>query len=517
MNPPINATNATASIEDLPPEMINELFRHLHPRDLVTCSMVNKRWHSIYTDFRSVDSLVEQDPYGHIAHRWYHSGQRIEEKELCDSKLFSRLLDRPLLSNLKRLTISAEWWSKFDLNKLNLFRQLVHLQIGNSLCVFSMEKNEKVILNLPKLEVLALWVNSELRSLVVDCPMLSVLIDEFHEETFELKHPETIRKLRGWWSGSELAPFKNVECLDTLNFQAITRDTLLRLPKLKELRYGNYLGYSFPYGLEVNGKLDKEKRDLAAFLDDVKALKGSDFKFIYAGFPLTKTMLDQIDFGVEIEGGKEMVSLEYIYTKNYHLFDGLDFDGFIDYNHLLENFSGHLPSCFFRKFTSISCLLVGEPVADADQLLWFLKSLGSVRRLRLEYTGLDQPFFDQLPASASLLTNLEVYEGYAKPEVDFNFISKLPYLVNCWFSQKNLSIKSLTVLVRLTFGKLTGASFHFGNDYQHSICKDQDAKWFTIEGDDYSSQTERDNPEQIFKWLEKIQKSEGSPSDRRRK
>ena len=147
MNSPTNAT-PTTSIEDLPPEMIDELFRHLHPRDLVTCSMVNKRWHSIYTDFRSVESLIELDSLGFIAHRWYHSGQRIEEKELCDSKLFLRLFDRPLLSNLKRLAICHLGYLKFDLNNLNLnlFRELIHLQIGNLDWGSYIWSKEKVVL-----------------------------------------------------------------------------------------------------------------------------------------------------------------------------------------------------------------------------------------------------------------------------------------------------------------------------------------------------------------------------------
>ena len=240
MNQPTNASNTRnttpiTSMEDLPWEMISELFGHLHPRDLVTCSLVNKRWHSIYTDFRSVDSLIELNPYGHLAHRWHHSGERIEEKELCDSKLLLRLFDRPLLSNLKRLVIFAETWPKFDLNKLNQFRQLVHLEIGNSDSDFFIESNEKVVLSLPKLEVLGLWIHSdEPRSLVVDCPVLSVFIYHgYFKETVELKHPETIKKLRGWMSGSELVLFKNVECFDALSFQAISRDTLLLLPKLK--------------------------------------------------------------------------------------------------------------------------------------------------------------------------------------------------------------------------------------------------------------------------------------------
>ena len=212
------------------------------------------------------------------------------------------------------------------------------------------------------------------------------------------------------------------------------------------------------------------------------------------------------------------MSVEYIYTKNYHLFDGLDFRGSIDYNRLLENFSGQLPSCFFRKFTSISELRAKGPVVDADHLLWFLKSLGSVRRLNLDYTGLGQAFFDQLPTSAPLLTNLEVWEHYAKPEVDFNFIAKFSYLRNFDFSQKNLSIKSLMLLVRLNFGKSASGTFKFGSDYHCAIGKNiSPTKWCTFRNLDWNSRTEREDPEQVVKWLRKIWKREGSCANRQRR
>ena len=44
MSSPAKPTEPATSIEDLPPEMIFELFKYLHVEDLAICSMVNKRW-----------------------------------------------------------------------------------------------------------------------------------------------------------------------------------------------------------------------------------------------------------------------------------------------------------------------------------------------------------------------------------------------------------------------------------------------------------------------------------------
>ena len=49
-----------------------------------------------------------------------------------------------------------------------------------------------------------------------------------------VKQPETIRKLETSMVNGELAPFRNVECLVTRQFEAIRKATLQSLPKLKE-------------------------------------------------------------------------------------------------------------------------------------------------------------------------------------------------------------------------------------------------------------------------------------------
>ena len=138
-----------ATIEDLPAEMICELFQYLKPKDLVTCSMVNKRWH--YADFklsRLVVVIGEDFRQYHLS-KWHYSERKIEENEPLHLETLSGLTE-PLLSNLKYLALCSGS-PEFDLNNLNAFRQLVHLE-------FSMKyefAREAVHWNLPRLEVLA--------------------------------------------------------------------------------------------------------------------------------------------------------------------------------------------------------------------------------------------------------------------------------------------------------------------------------------------------------------------------
>ena len=161
--------SSPATVDDLALEMLCELFKHLNPRNLAACSMVNKRWHSAYSSFRVhrlaiIDHFNRKCLFRHLD-KWYYSRRNFEVKELCPPDNFSRLVFKPLLSNLKHLALSYSYGQcQFtDLNKLNVFGQLKHLEININL------GGKKVNLNLPRLELLA--VHCKNRGLLsIDCP-----------------------------------------------------------------------------------------------------------------------------------------------------------------------------------------------------------------------------------------------------------------------------------------------------------------------------------------------------------
>ena len=199
------------------------------------------------------------------------------------------------------------------------------------------------------------------------------------------------------------------------------------------------------------------KRTLSEFLGEAKKLRGSDFKFTFAGLQLTNMNVDQIDFGVQIdEYGHNSVCNEYMYMKNYHLIEpgALQFVEVVNYTHLLSHVTGEFPRCFSQKFTGIEMVWATAEVPDAGHLLWFLKSMKSVRTLALEKTGLSQEFYDQLPASARSLTSLDLKEGHWENELqlDFDFIRRLPGL-SCLDIDPPPGPKSLSSLVR-SLGRL---------------------------------------------------------------
>ena len=492
-------TSTTTCIEDLPWEMISELFKNLPPEDLVACSMVNKRWHSVYSNIK-LHSLVVTN-YGDTF-RWYYSNRPIKEAERCGLSMFLRLLEKPLLSNFNHLVLSGSF--EFVLNDLNQFQQLVHLEIGVASPV------EKVHLTLPRLKVLAIHYWDPRCSLTIDAPQLSTLLYE-DVGPWEVKHPETIRMLETEMVDAKLATFKSVDCLVIRQFKAINKSILLTLPKLRELRYDRDIEFVFDveYRREA-GTSHRIKRTLNDFLDEAKRLRGSDFRFTFAGLQLTNVNVDKIDFEVQVhkKTRTEYVHNEYVYMKNYHLIepDALHYIRKVDYTDLLGHATGGLPCCFSKKFTGIEDVYATDEVQNPDHFLRFLESLGFLRKLILENTGLGQEFFDQLPASARSLISLTLRDEHCEDELqlNFDFIGRLSSL--SWLDIRPvLSFESLTSLVR-SLGRWKEAQFYFqSREERFKIELAHLTNWRIEKAGESRSLFETENPNEILSFFGRFQ------------
>ena len=503
MSSPTESTTSTTCIEDLPPEMISELFKHLPPEDLAACSLVNKRWHSIYAAFKVHSLAITRDV--NVSDEWYHSNQPFQQAERCLWVHFYGLLKKPLLSHLKHLAL-YKYEIDFDLNKLNRFRQLVHLEFNITL------RNKKLHLNLPRLKVLALHRWNEHCALSIDCPLLSTLLYSEEEDAnlLEVKRPETIRKLETNMVDTKLAPFKGVNYLIAKEFAAISKATLLLLPELRELHFLLDIEYIFWKDSTKVEVADRVKRTLSGFVNEARKLRGSDFRFTLAGFELTKVDVEQIDFGVQIEDGEETVSNEYIYMKNYHLIEpgAIDFIYYVDYTDLLRHVTGEFPRCFSQKWTSIGRVYASAEVQDPDHFLWFLKSLRSLRILDLEETGLGQEFFDQLAASALSLRSLFLQGGYCEDglHLNFDFVGEFLGLSNVEIGP-DLSLESFRSIVR-SLGRLKSGHFDVRSRERFRIDKQVYLTKWTISKNDqgrFHRLFETENEEEISNFFDGLQ------------
>lgn len=466
----MNSLTETTKLDDLPPEMICELFKNLCVKDLVTCSLVNKKWHLIFSGFK-VDKLVAIDDLDNIFHKsyydynqleWCYPNRKIKDIELFDSSVFHWLADQPLLSKLKYFALFVSG-SKFDLvqlNKLNQFTELLQLEI-HTLLVGA----KKVKLNFQKLKILAIHENNLDCSLSIDCPELRVLVYRGgyyqNKNQLNIKHPEAIKKLHTDLVGPQLTPFKNVEHLVAFHFSAIRKSTLLSLPELKEIRLNGLDTDCFLSLTREKIFLPLVSRKFRVFDENVKMLKGPDFRFLFSGFEMTKTRFDEIDFGKR----PEQENNEYVYMQNYKLIDSeavLDFIKSCDYPRLISFTTGEIPDGFFKKFPAIKVVRANDAVQDEKQFLSFLKQLSWLARLILG-TELSEKFYEMLPESARSLIELEIgrelYSSSNELQMCFNFIPKFSGLSHLRIEEHRLSFESLTSLIK-SFGKLEECKFY---------------------------------------------------------
>ena len=498
-------TELTTCIEDLPPEMISELFEYLHPKDLAACSLVNKRWHSIYATFKLHRLVVTEYDRYHYLVKWLSSNQPIQEAERCRPVMFCRLAEKPLLSNLEHLAVTGSF--TFDLNRLNQFGRLVHLEIN---LPSSSLAGKEVHLNLPRLRVLVFHDFNYDCALSIDCPELNSLAyyaETRHSHLLNVKHPETIRKLKTCLTGRELEPFKNVECLVTNQFEAISQDTLRTLSRLRELRYDRDIESIFEH--EFNYEV---KRTLSKFVGEAQRLKGNDFRFTFSGFQLTNVNVNRVNFGGEVleeETEEDIIHEseyafnEYVYMKNYHLIEpgALQFIQRVHYSSLLSCVNGEFPRCFSQKFTGIEEVQVDGLVKDPDHLLWFLKSLRFLKELELRNVKLSQKFYDQLPASANSLVCLKL-KGYWKNglHLNFDFFGQFSSSLSDLTINQPLLLNSATSLVRWLGRLKQGSIYVLPSKKLLKIMKENDSTLWKITS--YSRTLfETENPNEIVNFL----------------
>ena len=453
MNPP------ATTIEDLPPEMICELFKHLPPKDiLVSCSLVNKRWHSIVDGFKVHTLVVTDEVYAKIISKWTYLNRRTQDHELCDGELFNRLADHPRAKHLKRLALLCGE-DLADTSNLESFSQLQHLEFII---------NRLGAVNHSELEILVCY-HTNTERLSIDCPKLRVLVyqeDERQRKSLlNVKHPETIRELRTNLVGAKLDAFKSVQCLVTLEIEAISRATLKSLPALKKLHFDGEIEKVFrKFGSDKVGTLDRMKRKLKEFLGHVKQLKRADLRFRFAGFELTNATLDEIDFDMQVEAGRETVYNESVYLKNYHLIepDALPFIRGVNYSLLMSNVTGDLPADFFEKFAAVDTVGVTVAVQDDRHFRWFLKSLRSCTSLWLVDSQLGADFFQYyLPKLVPSLDTLGM-NAYDPTGLlfDFNVLREFPRLSRLWIWGE-LSLETVRSLTHLLEDLDTEVEFEF--------------------------------------------------------
>lgn len=414
-------------IGDLPPEVLQAILEYLSLRELCEKKSVCKLWNELISSNVRVNSLVVDT----IRHFWYSSARKLFDNrhmEICHESLFFKNLEKPILSQLKYLRLNPGM-DQCNLQRINSFSELRRLDINHQLCGY-------LEIKLAKLNTLKIW-NNRSGLVRVECPkLLYLLYEECGAGHLEMAYPTSVVDLSTAMYDYKISSFTNLETLRSNGWHyAITATTLTMLPKLKRLYYHKwYRGF------------ERLRPVLEQFIASKNALKRNDLQFYLCGVQLTDN-LDEIDFGVPQENGAiESISDEYFYLRNYGRLqeEPVEFAAEVNYTSLMSVAGERLPADYFDKFPNLEAITADDRVNDQEHFLWFLQNLKSkICKLELENTGLDQTFYDALPAYCS---PYDVQIAESREELNFSFLSKFEYLVNTLISQE-LSLDSARSLV----------------------------------------------------------------------
>ena len=473
----------TATIEDLPPELVLEIFKLFdlnQPKDLKACSMINKRWHALYVSFSANHLAALQN----FERRSEWIPRKPANADTIGLDLFTLLSHQdpvPLISKIKSLLLSGQAFEQPPRGPvLNCFKSLKNLQID-----FALMGTKEFIIRLPNLVFLAFHHTNNSCPVKIDCPNLNTLL--YPNEPVDLSlltliHPETIIKLATNMELDKLRRFTNVRRLVTMNMQLIDQDTLTKLPRLSVLHLNSPIPailedevenakllreraeqHNRAVGLEdVQGPFDEDRVEhpmqealvrvkaiLNVFMAKVKEAK-RPIIFRFAGFRLDLKKLEEIDFGVHIDlNGEESASIEYIYMKNYHLLerDSLDFLRHINYNKVIDIIP-EIPKCFAEKFTGVEEVRASAGNVREDRLIAFLEKMPKLKKFHLIASDrFSQTFYDRLPDAVSRLADLRMdQDDQEEVRLDFRFVSKLKRLT-ALFINNPMYIQCLPQLV----------------------------------------------------------------------
>ena len=438
--------NPLVKMDKLPAEIYCVIFKHLNLKDLVNCKMVCKDWNSIILSLVKVSRLVI-DYEDNCKRKWYFTNKLINnDLELCNPNLFLIQFNKSNLSNLKHLYIDHEL-PNFDLNKLNLFSKLIHLEID-----YDFKKDINLTLNLPGLIILKILNVKESYLKLIDCTKLKVFCFDNHSYNYnnfnclEIKHPSTIIHLETDLYGEELAIFKNVEHLETFYFKLIEESTLINLRSLKSFSFNETIeNCCFDLNENNDEIFNAIKNILKRFMKQKSSLKMHNLKVYFTGVQITDNV-DEINFDSiqqYIDTDLEM-NYEQFYMNNYRrLADTLPFIYEVNYTNLM-NVTNEIPNGYFSKFNYLKNVK-SENVVNQAHFLQFLKNLPNLECLNLKYANLNQHFYNSLCAFCSLTSF--ILEEKEELQLNYEFLSEFKILENLDIDQE-LSLQSLKSLLK---------------------------------------------------------------------
>ena len=420
-------------LNNLPFELYETILEYLDLNELLNVRLLNRRFKLVVSEFR-IKELIFRDLKKRLCvqHKdnWFHLNKPQNCHAIIDIsriKLLSSSIFK--IQNLKRLFISELGINgTINLDNVNEFKQLEHLEFSFYLNKINIDKNRKLSLsNLKSFSFSFIRISDDLKNedinsiIEFDTPSLEAIRLSKGSDLvyFKFNNPSTIKYLSLTFYDEDTKIFKNVEYLCVLVEITISSNFLSKYPNLKEIRIHEFRD-------DKNSLIDNmQKKDLKIYFKDVQILNAED--------------LNDCEYELDFQ------------MANYARLDyNLQYDSILNYSNLM-NLTNKIPVDFFKKFTNINAISIDNRVENEDNLIEFIKNCQNLFDLCLKNSELSQNFYDQL-ASISSLGKLIINEK-EDLNINFEFINKMYYLFEFKTNQQ-LDLKenyALNYLIYLKF------------------------------------------------------------------
>lgn len=440
-------------INDLPIEMLGQIFQHSAPLDLLNIRLVCKLWKAESDRLKLQQLIILSSDTTNGYNFWFHTNKLLARHTAIDYHLFPPAISFfKLTANLKRLHIRLGPSQPIEAPFFVLLSQLKalqHLELFLEHLFFDQTVAE---LSLPELRIFKMnntgfsssfhWSN--VHPLILRLPKLKHLFCD-QLPLLRMIHPDTVTHLTVPHHNYRIYWFANLEYLRCPELSAIKSDILGLLKQLEELNVFEINKWTFETyqaAWTKVGHLLKQKR----------VLRRTKFKFFYQG-----VLISNVE---ELNGFDYHLQNTALLIRNYHnLASDLSFVCQVNYSDLVSSVDV-IPADYPQRFFNIQRVETRQ-VADQAHFVAFLKSLYAVRSLILTDSSLDTNFYAQLPGICPHLVLLQAHD-HQEATVNLDSVLRLRNLVKCHTLLKlmgpfDLAIASFTILKRLK-------EFSFQND-----------------------------------------------------
>ena len=358
----------------LPTLVLNQIFGYLNVKQRTKCKLVCRVWkEEIELREQNSDTLIMHlGPFRWNMH-WSQANNgglmKFESSlDLKDLQSMQHLLNRPLLSSIKKLAILNFVRNPFEGDISSVQWYIGHLRQCEEIELLNFQLRGTLTFDLPKLRTLAIK-DSPADKLVLNCPSLEVLFASSRIREIDFRSTKKLKRLicYGWPVKVSLRNkvFQSLEYLNLLvgRGEPVEDRLLDRMPKLKRfVIYSNNL-----------------LADLEIIREQQKRLGLSDLEILPSGFR------EPVEIAVDAEGPLGFLRIDRctdVLFENYSkLVESSPWKVWIDYSALFSKFK-ILPSDFVDRFGTPFEIEISE-VTSHSHLYQFLRCYPCVQQLKL--------------------------------------------------------------------------------------------------------------------------------------